>query len=433
MPAKKEPKKEDLGTARSPALDPIAYVLEFRAYRFDVNSLPTAAQQKQCSEQIQAESSEEVYELWESFNQFFSMKECAHALQLAEGDLGRAAQWLVSHGLQERQCPTLLPEDCTVIAQVELDPKKLSPELLSGDASALLKAAMAQKEQPPPPSSYGGYYLQQQQQPSKAPGYSLGMGGWKQPQRAESGRDIKSSLANLLKELVAKDPDPPLKAQDVLLGSWSAENGQLTVHLTGKEPWEARVFQLRETGSVGAAPEEEPLELPLLMKAKSSEAKIGGPLRREELKRSKPEEGGAGGDGDDADKLLELYIKEAHKDAEFSEKRKAMKQKVKEALLAKRGRHQDDPREEDKQKEKRPPSPAELFEPLQLRSALVAVLQSESLPHAQPAVLTYEPLAKRYYSFSASQPGHVPFVSVFQDLSQCARVAREALPPRFWA
>ena len=204
VPAKKEPKKEDLGTARSPALDPIAYVLEFRAYRFDVNSLPTAAQQKQCSEQIQAESSEEVYELWESFNQFFSMKECAHALQLAEGDLGRAAQWLVSHGLQERQCPTLLPEDCTVIAQVELDPKKLSPELLSGDASALLKAAMAQKEQPPPPSSYGGYYLQQQQQPSKAPGYSLGMGGWKQPQRAESGRDIKSSLANLLKELVAK-------------------------------------------------------------------------------------------------------------------------------------------------------------------------------------------------------------------------------------
>lgn len=59
----------------------------------------------------------------------------------------------------------------------------------------------------------------------------------------------------MMKEFVIKDKvdevtgeklQPILKPQDLLLGSWSIENDQLTVHLCQQETWEARIFKLNK-------------------------------------------------------------------------------------------------------------------------------------------------------------------------------------------
>lgn len=156
--------------------------------------------------------------------------------------------------MQERNCPTLIPEDYTTIAEVELDGKKLSSEILSGDASSLLKVAMAVKDSAPP-SNYQFYSYGYKQ--AKQPGY-YGYGDqWNKAgsKAQDGGRDLKSSMASMMKEFVIKEKideetgeklQPILRPQDLLLGSWSVENDQLTVHLSSQETWEARIFKLKK-------------------------------------------------------------------------------------------------------------------------------------------------------------------------------------------
>ncbi len=77
---------------------------------------------------------------------------------------------------------------------------------------------------------------------------------------------IKENVCELTGEKVA----PLLRPQDLILGSWSVENEQITCHLSGQDPWEAKVFSLKRTEETGV----EELEMPLFMKSKSSEVKI---------------------------------------------------------------------------------------------------------------------------------------------------------------
>ncbi len=132
-------KKEEVGTSASGVLDPVAFVLEFRVYRYDIRNIERMIQRGggvEKPEVIDPLERAEAEELREAFNHYYSLSECAHALNISEDrDMQKAAKWLIHHGLQERKCPTLIPEDHTTIAEVELDGKKLSSEFTSGDAS----------------------------------------------------------------------------------------------------------------------------------------------------------------------------------------------------------------------------------------------------------------------------------------------------------